>query len=153
MEKKLFFVLLLGMLSFQGCKKIDCTGYDCFTPPEPFIFELLDKNTKENLFSNGTLDSTQIEVLDTLTNNSVDFKFLTEDSINVVVIYGIGWQLDRKAVDVVLRVSGTDIVNVYVDSETLSEECCTFVKYYEVKIGNANYTQDKDSGWYQVLVN
>jgi len=101
----------MGVLAFESCHKVDCTGYDCSTPPKPFVFELLDENTKENLFAIGTLDSTQIEVLDVLDSHLVGFVFLGEDSLKLISIWDIGWENQRTVTEVVLRVSGNEILN------------------------------------------
>ena len=145
-------LFLLGVVSFQSCRKSNCSDYACFTPPQPFYFELLDSATYEDLFANGTLDSNQIEVINIANNNKVDFKFVHADSLNVIVIYGIGWELERTQAGVTLRVSNKDILNLYLDSESISENCCTFTRYHEVRIEKANYTKDKETGNYKIFI-
>lgn len=144
------FVLLL---SFQSCRKIDCVDIACFTPPQPFYFELLDSTTHEDLFINGTLDSNQIEVFNITNNNDVDYNFILADSNRAVVIYGIGGELERTQVEVTLRVSNIDILNLFLDSESISNNCCTYTQYNEVRIKNANYEKDNETGVYQIFIN
>jgi hypothetical protein len=152
--RNLILVFIFALFaSFQSCQKINCEDYACFTPPQPFYFELLDSVTHEDLFANGTLDSNQIEVFNIANNNKVDYKYIRADSNSAVVIYGIGWELERTQVEVTLRVSTKDILNLYLDSESISENCCTFTRYHEIRIENANYEMDKETGNYKIYIN
>ncbi|MCG8893905.1 hypothetical protein G1K97_07375 [Tenacibaculum finnmarkense] len=49
--KKIGIILTFTFLLFmQSCNIIsECEDIDCFTPPDPFQFELVDKLTGENL--------------------------------------------------------------------------------------------------------
>ena len=140
MENVLKYLSLLPVLFFMGCDNNDCEDVACFTPPTSFVFELVDKDSGENLFTNGTYTPAQIEVLNTEDNSNRTFGFLSEDDINLVVIASIGWE--TEVAKVVLKIDGEDILDLYVDAERTSENCCSFSKYNEIRIDNAEYTLD-----------
>jgi hypothetical protein len=150
MKHVLKSVSLLLLLFVQGCNNNDCDGLACFTPPMGFAFELVDKDSGENLFTNGSYDSDDIEVLNVLDNSKKEFSFISEDDINIIQIGSIGW--DSEIEEVVLKVGDAIILNLYVDSERVSENCCSFSKYNEIRIDNAEYELDQQSGIYTIFI-
>lgn len=62
--KKIGLLLVLFTLLFQNCNHDDCGA--CFTPAQSFSFEILDKLSGENLFTNGTYDAVNIKITDNL---------------------------------------------------------------------------------------
>ena len=150
MRKKLLLIAVMILLSFHACDDRDCEDVLCFTPPMPFAFELVDKDTGENLFTNGSYDSDDIEVLNVSDNSRREFVFISENELNIIQIGSIGW--DNEIAEVVLKVGDRIILNLYVDSERVSEDCCNFTKYNEIRIDNAEYELDQQSGIYTVLI-
>ena len=143
--------VLLLLAFFQGCDNDnDCDDLLCFTPPSGFVFEIVDKASGENLFTNGTYTPEQIEVLNTDDNSKRTFGFLSEDDINLIVIASIGWE--TEVAKVVVKIAGEDILDLYVDAERVSENCCSFSKYNEIRIDNAEYTLDKQSDIYTIYI-
>ena len=150
MRKKLILIAVMILLCAQACTDRDCEDLLCFTPPIPFAFELVDKNSGENLFTNGSFDSDDIEVVNVSDNSSREFVFISEDALNIIQIGSIGWE--NEIAEVVLKVGDQTILNLYVDSERVSENCCNFTKYNEIRIDNADYELDQQSGIYTVLI-
>ena len=150
MRKKLILIAAMILLCTQACTDRDCEDLLCFTPPIPFAFELVDKNSGENLFTNGTFDSDDIEVVNVSDNSRREFVFISEDALNIIQIGSLGWE--NEIAEVVLKVGDQKILNVYVDSERVSENCCNFTKYNEIRIDNADYELDQQSGIYTVLI-
>jgi len=134
----------------QACNTNDCEDIACFTPPRGFAFELVDAETKENVFTNGTFDPDEIEVLNIVDNSGRDFSFISENEVNIIQIGSIGWE--TEVAEVVLKVGDADILNLYVDSERVSENCCNFSKYNEIRIDNAEYELDQQSGIYTIFL-
>ena len=141
-----FFALIIT----QACNTNDCEDIACFTPPRGFAFELVDAETKENVFTNGTFDPDEIEVLNIVDNSGRDFSFISENEVNIIQIGSIGWE--TEVAEVVLKVGDADILNLYVDSERVSENCCNFSKYNEIRIDNAEYELDQQSGIYTIFL-
>ncbi len=150
MKKVVKVVALIALLFTQACDNNDCEGQLCFTPPIGFAFELVDKESGENLFTNGTYNPDDIEVLNVLDNLKKEFSFISEDDINIIQIGSIGW--DSEIADVVLKVGDAIILNLYVDSERVSENCCSFSRYNEIRIDNAEYELDQQSGIYTIFL-
>jgi len=150
MRKKLTLILVLILLGTQSCDDNDCGDLLCFTPPEGFAFELVDKDSRENLFTNGSYNSDDIEVLNIKDNSRREFRFISENELNIIQIGSIGWE--NEIAEVVLKVGDLMILNLYVDSERVSENCCNFTKYNEIRIENAAYELDQQSGVYTILL-
>lgn len=60
------------------------------------MFELVDATHGENLFTNGVLNSNDIAVVDESSNN-VNFRFITENDINIIDISEVGWNLGDQS--------------------------------------------------------
>jgi len=130
----------------QGCKKCDA----CFSPPNPFLFEIVDKSTGENLFFNKTYNATDIEVINSLDSQNIKFSFLVENDINLIQINSIGWATEK--VNIQINISNQNIFNLYVDAERVSEDCCSFTRYNELKIENADFELDSMKEIYKILI-
>ena len=141
---------IIVLFIIQGCANNDCEDQLCFTPPHSFNFEVVDKASGENLFSNGTFSPDQIEVLNAADNSDLQFNFMDEDDINLISIYSIGWE--TEIVDVLLKISNTNILDLHVDAERVSENCCSFTRYHEIRIDNAEYEFNSQTGIYTVFI-
>jgi hypothetical protein len=150
MKNRLKFMALIVLLMVQGCNNTDCEGLDCFTEPTAFVFEIVDQETGENLFTNGTYTPGQIEVLNSADNSKRDFSFIAENGRNLISIGSIGWE--TEIADVVLKIDGEDILNLYVDTERVTENCCNFSKYNKINVENAVYEFDKQTFIYTIYV-
>ncbi len=139
--------VIIVLVFAQACKKDECG--DCFTPPAPFMFEIVDKTTGENLFTNGTFQPAAIKVTNTENNENIAFSFLDEDSINVVVINTIGWKTEK--VNLRFEISNQLIFSMYVDAERLFENCCSFTRYNEIVISGTAYEADPTTEIYRIL--
>ena len=83
MKKTTTILTLIILIIIQSCKKKDdCEDLACFTPPSPFEFELVDKLTGENLFTNGTFNSNDIKVINFDDKSNVGFTFIDENDYN-----------------------------------------------------------------------
>lgn len=147
--KKLGYFILIFILLFQGCTN-NCNDTACFTPPKSFLFELTDKTTNENLFTNGAFESPQIKITNLEDETAVVFDFLTEDDSNLIRIPSIGWKTEK--VNALVSVSGNDIFNLVVDAERKNENCCEFTNYTETEILNATFELNSENGIYSILV-
>lgn len=143
-------VFIFFVIGIQGCEDKNCKGYLCTTPPSAFIFELVDKSTGENLFTNGTYESTEIEVLKATTEIREDFTFITENDLNLLEISSIGWQTETVTYSV--SISSEHIFNLYVEAEAISEDCCSFTRYHEIRIENCDFEIDPTTGYYKILI-
>jgi hypothetical protein len=150
--KKITTILAIIILIFtQSCKKKDdCEDISCFTPPNPFRFELVDKLTRENLFTNGTFNSSDIKVINLADQSAVEFRFIDENDYNIIQINTIGWK--TEIVNYSIQISTVNIFNLYVNAERLDEDCCSFTRYKEIKIENSDFEINQTNGIYKILV-
>lgn len=142
---RLIFVILSVLLLFQSCDK--CKDVACSTPPGSFRFKVVDKKTGENLFTNGTYDKKDLQIINLKDNSEVEFVFLEEGLIR---IGSIGWK--KEVVDAEIKVSDTILFNFYVDAERVYENCCDFTRYNEERIYNCDFKLDTSNGMYSILV-
>lgn len=147
--KKLNLILILFTVIFQSCNSNDCG--ECFTPPQSFQFEIVDKTSGENLFTNGTYETGNIEITDNLNNNeSVEFTFISENNINLIQINSIGWE--TEIVNLKIDISDNHIFDFYVDAERKKRDCCDYTEYNEITIGESEFELDSQTGLYKILV-
>lgn len=146
--KRALIIFCLGIL-LLGCDE-NCEDTACFTPPNTFNFEVLDSDTRENLFSNETFSANQIKVTNSVGNNSLDFSFNTENNVDILVINSIGWVTEQVKANV--SVNDLTLFDLSVDAERKNENCCTFTEYNEISIENAEFELDTESGIYRILV-
>jgi hypothetical protein len=148
---KILIKTSLLFLFFAICACDDIfKSVDCFTPPEGFTFEVVDKTTGENLFTNGTYKSDQIVVTDLATNTKVPFTFISENGINIFGIQNIGWKTEK--VNYTITIQGKSIFELYVDANRSNSDECSHTVYKQILIKNAEYELNKEKGIYIIKV-
>lgn len=148
MKSIIKFLFLLTILITPCCKEDECPA--CFTPPRMFILDMVDTETGENLFANGTLKADEIKIINVLNDKPVDFTFIDENGVNYIQIHSIGWE--TEVVNCHISVSSTDICNLYVDAKRESDNCCSYTVYNETSIENAEFEQDDETGSYKIFI-
>ena len=146
--KSIIKILVLLLLT-QSCKIDDECG-ECFSPPNQFVFELVDSTTGENLFTNGYFNSNDIRVLDANTQNNIEFSFIDENAINLISINTIGWKTETVNYSIIIL--NDNIFNLYVDAERLTADCCNYTKYNEIIIENKDFQLNQETGIYKILI-
>ncbi|TXD84827.1 hypothetical protein ESY86_03795 [Subsaximicrobium wynnwilliamsii] len=146
---KHLIISLFLILSLQSCNTDDCG--DCFTPPQPFLFELVDKSTGENAFTNGTYEPQQLNILDSITTAPVEYEFISENNVNLIQLNTIGWK--TETVNLSFEISGNQIFNFYVDATRKKENCCSFTTYNAIELEGAEFEIAPNSGIHTILLN
>ena len=150
MKREVLVLLFITAFALSSCG-VDRCDVDCNSGPLGLNFELLDKTTGENLFTNGTFDPEDIQVLDLDNDNSnVQFTFYSEDDRNIINLGPFGW--GTNIANYVLKVGERSIFTLLVDAEQKTEDCCSFVQVNKLEIKNADYSQNSETGIYEVLV-
>lgn len=148
--KKTNLVLLILITILQSCNDDTCNDELCFTPPESFLFEIVDKTSGENVFTNGTYDPGDISITDALNNNDpVEFTFISENNMNLIQIGPIGWE--TEIVNLKIDIAEDHIFNLYVDAERKMEACCNFTEYNEITVGDSEFRIDSETGIYKIF--
>ena len=147
--KKFNLIVVLITLIFQSCKNDDCGA--CFTPPNSFSFEIVEKTSGENVFTNGTYESGNIEITDYLNNNErVEFMFISENDINQIQIGSIGWETEK--VNLKVSISDNHIFNFYIDAERKTGDCCSYTEYNEITITDSEFEFNDELGVYKIFI-
>lgn len=142
--------MFITAFTFNSCN-IDKCDYDCSTGPLSLNFELLDKVTGENLFTNTTFNPADIKVFDLDNNNSlVQFTFYAENDRNTIGLGPFGW--GTNIANYLLKVGETTIFALHVDAEKVDGECCSNVVLNELTLEGADFSQNMENGVYEVLV-
>lgn len=146
---KILFVFLIVIIS--GCTNDSTKEPEllCFTPPGNFSFEIADKTTGANLFTNRTFQSNQINIIDIATNTIVPFTFISENGLNIFTISTIGWKTEK--VNYSITIKEKSIFGLYVDASIINGTC-SYTKYNEILIKNAEFELNKNTGVYKILV-
>ncbi|MDH5381844.1 MAG: hypothetical protein OEW75_13380 [Cyclobacteriaceae bacterium] len=148
MKKFIFIVAIFFAISLQSCLNDDCG--ECFSPPTPFYFQFVDKISGENLFTNGTLSSDDIVVLNTADGSPVQYSFVDENDFDLLKINTIGWE--TETVNYSIRVSADYLFNLGVDTERVTSGCCTYTIYNDVTIDTFEFEFDQVYGVYRIFI-
>lgn len=135
------------------CTLIACSDEECgacFTPPNYFLFELIDATTGENLLSNGSINSSDIDVVNAADLSKIEFSILEQETINFIQIASIGWQTEK--VTALIKDGDDNLFSLYVDAERKSENCCSFTEYHEIEIEPLEWIYNVSTGVYQILI-
>lgn len=147
--KKLSALILLCIL--QSCNLEQDCGQDCFTPPQSFTFQIVDNESGENLFTNGTYEIEELKIVNVLDRDKTfEFNFITENNVGLIQLNNIGWK--TEVVSLSFEVSNTSIFKFKVDAERKTANCCSFTTYKEISVKDANFELDKQTGIYRILV-
>lgn len=150
--KKIKPILLVLLLAFASCNNgdDDCNLL-CFTPPNDFRFEIVDKTSGENLFTNGTYESREIKIANSLDNNSpTKFTFISDNNINLISVGSIGWK--TEIVNLKFNIADNHIFDFYVEAERKAGECCEHTEYNKIEIVGAEFELDSQTGIYKIFV-
>lgn len=142
-------LLIAGIIFLEACNNEGCG--ECFTPPAPFIFEIVDKTSGENVFTNGTYESNQVEVVNVKNGSKVKYTFIDKDSSNLVQVNSIGWKTENVTFS--FKIDQKEVFTLQVDAERKNEDCCAFTEYSEIQIGQAEFEQNPATGIYLIRIN
>ncbi|WP_157417977.1 hypothetical protein [Aequorivita capsosiphonis] len=150
MKTKILVLFFIAACALNSCS-VDKCDVDCNSGPLSLNFQLLDKTIGENLFTNGTFDPTDIQVLDLDSENSnVQFIFNTENDRNIISLGPFGW--GNNNVNYILKIEERAVFTLKLDAEQKTEDCCSFVAVNNLEIKNTDYELNSETGIYEILV-
>jgi hypothetical protein len=132
----------------QACSE-NCEG-PCFSPPRSLHFEILDKSSGENVFTSGSLNRNEIEIVDLDKQEVVEFTFIDGNNYDMIRISSIGWE--SEVVNYAINVGSDRLFELYVDAERLQRDCCSYTIYNDLQITNAEYTHDLGWEFFEVFI-
>ncbi len=147
MKAKLIFAALT--LMFFSCDLAkDCP--ECMTPPQAFLFNLLDKNSGENLFVNGTFSPDDFQIINVLNQQPVQYELIEEDELGYIQIHSIGWQ--TEVVNCHFYHKDEQLFTFYVDAVRKSDDCCSFTRFNAIDLEGKEFELDNSLGVYRVFI-
>ena len=142
--KKITTLLLLAFLIQTSCDFIKDDCGECFTPPPTFIFEFVDKDNGENLFTNKTFDIDDVNVTDE-DGKSHEFELITEDNMSILNLGTLGWDLEPNLYTI--KLSDKTSVKFDLDIDGKHGECCAYYQVKNFKVYNYEYERSNNSGF------
>ena len=129
---------------------IQCSdNEDCFTPPESFRFSLIDSETGENLITNNTYNSNEVQLFKNNILETSELRFINENNINFFTISGFGWQ--TEIVNYEIRTGENILFKLFINVERINGKC-TYTKINDLKIENAIFEIDSETGIYKIKI-
>ena len=116
-------IFLLCALIWNACN--ECKDMECVPPPPYYKFEILDKHTRENLFTNGTYDLSEFRLYDSLAHEYVVFEFMDD----IIKVGDIGWE--TEIVYCYFNMKDGFEFSFYVEAERVFEDCCSYTVIHE----------------------
>ncbi len=145
---KVRFACLIFLILTQSCKEDECSNVLCIGN-STFRFELVNTNG-ENLLSNGTIQISDIMVINLDTQSTVEFAMINENSNDLIEINSI--DLSLGTINYIIQVSEIDIFGLLITTERLIGECCDVTSFDDLKILNAEFLFDETIGVYTFLI-
>jgi hypothetical protein len=138
---------LVFIFLFIGCNsQADIT--DSLTAPETFAFQILDKNTGENVFSNKTYDPEKITVKNLDSKDLVQHHFISDNNLDIIVLENVGRESDN--INYSINVNDKSIFELHVDANLVKKDDSEF-EYQNVEITNTAFKKDETSGVYNIF--
>lgn len=148
--KNNILLFLFSVLLFSSCS-VDQCDVDCNSGPLLLDFEVVAKTSGENLFTNGVFIPEDIQVIDLDNDNAlVEFNFISENKVNIIRLGPFGWNI--KTANYLVKIENTRIFKLKISAEEVTEGCCSFVKVTELKISDADFELEEQTGIYKIFV-
>lgn len=142
---KVFITLFIS--SFVSCSIIDdCSNMLCNSGPAGFRLELVDSQTGENLFTNGTYEESQLSLTQIAGDSDGDWNFISENDLNIIQIGTF------ESLTYSVKIAGDEIFQVDIDAEGVTGHCCFHTQVNDFQISGAEFEQDEETGIYRVLI-
>ena len=147
---KNYFFACFFLLWLAGCdnESSECEDIACTSPAPSYAFDLVDKETSENLFTNGTLSHEDVRVVNE-NGVDVDFKFYSEGGMDIIIA-SLGW--DTSVTDYTIFVGSELEIDVHLALERTTENCCTFFKETEFSISGYEYERDNGNSLITIFI-
>lgn len=129
-----------------GCNsEADVT--DDLTAPGTFAFQILNKDTGENIFSNKTYNPEKIIVKNLDSQNVVQHHFISDNDLDIIVLENLG--RESEDVNYSINVGDKSMFELHVDAILVKKD--EDFEYKNIAITNTEFKQDKTSGVYNIF--
>lgn len=130
-------VLLISMISVS-CGKLGGCDEDCFTPPQPISFRVMNDSTDLIYTGYFNEDSISLYYMDGETQIETDISIYNDTVLEYSRIHSnvISWKSVEGYNDFYLRLNSLNIEEVYLVVELITEDCCTFHPITSIEINS-----------------
>ncbi len=146
MKTEIYYLIATFVLVLS-CKK-DCN--ECFSPPQPLLFELVDKEYGYNLISNGSITSVDIKISNSLDNHSLGFNIIKVDDKDLISLNSIGWKTETTSCKFIIF--NEAVFTVQVEAKRMTDDCCTHTKYEKIQVELSDNEIYPTNGIYKILM-
>lgn len=146
---KQFALMVVLIISLSSCNLFPRCA-DCFSPPNGLALMVLDEHTNENLIRKGIYDPDSIRFyyIENQKQKDLEFDVYNNDSIGRIYSNEIGFISSGSIKTFYLRLNFETIDTIYMDTEIISEDCCTWHALRELKInGEQPDFSSEDYAW------
>ena len=144
------FSLLIAFSLLLSCNVNTCDYY-CNSGPLSLYFVLLNKESGENLFTNGTYQLENLEVLDLDNSNAaIPFNFNIEEDLNQLAIGSFGYEINEA--NYAITINSETIFSISLNTEETRDACCSAISLKDFKLNGAEYNLNETTGVYEVLI-
>ena len=144
--KKVIVLIGLVVLSLS-CEKDEPCG-EASTGPPSFSVEIIDKNTNENVFSNGTYTQNQLKVT-TENSTTANYRFISENNMNIIGI-SPAWQEGTFTTIITLN----NQISIPIESKIYKSSSKCYENYFieSLNVIGYSYTYDETTGIYKIKI-
>ncbi|WP_375560774.1 hypothetical protein ACE193_24270 [Bernardetia sp. OM2101] len=136
LQFKFFFFVIFPCLVFSISSCDKCADTECFTPPESFYFQLIDKETNQNLLQNGTYTLSDIRIKSIAENKVHTLKIDSIESNGqkkaILIDNEIGWENGNDNKNYILSIKDSVEYSFVHYSKKKRGDCCTFYELEEI---------------------
>jgi hypothetical protein len=150
--KKYFLVLSLAITAVlnYGCSK--CKDIECFTPPNVFNFQLVDKDNGEDLVANGTFDAGQVWISSKGSSRMHAMDVSTDSTGYFFTDQEIGWETGPKNSSYKLRLNPSRTLPFTYETKEINEGCCTFFELVRFEMDSVEISFISQKNLFQLKI-
>ena len=151
---------LLFFVFIQSCDKGEqdiygplCGSGSGYFSTTEITFELVDKSSRENLFTNGTFDPKDISVISLKDQSKVKFSFITKNDLNKIAISSPIDKVVTRHFSFQIKSKSIFELMLTIKEAPKRASCISLSKYSrELKILNAEFEEGVRYSDYIILV-
>lgn len=133
-----------------GCDK--CENIECTPPPNEFTFQLLDKDSGEDLVVNGTLQADEISVFSIVGNKKHELLVSTDSTGYFFTDQEIGWEVGPANASHELRLNPSTTLPFTYETKEVNEDCCTHFELVKFELDSAEILYLQQTNVYQLKI-
>ncbi|MEZ4982474.1 MAG: hypothetical protein R2769_13010 [Saprospiraceae bacterium] len=116
----------------SSCDK--CTDIDCFSPPNPLFFSIVDSLSNNDWFIENGIDPTFVKIYSIGESRYHPIQFDLVDSVYRFSDSEIGWENGGLKTDYRIEIDTVQLPFKY-ETSIINRDCCSFYELIEADFG------------------